>query len=67
MGGIAKAKQRGVKFGRKPRLLPDAVAEIRSLRAVGTTVPNIMRLTGLSKASIYRALAGGDSMVSPSK
>jgi DNA invertase Pin-like site-specific DNA recombinase len=56
MDGIAKAKDRGVKFGRKLELTPERVAEIKSLRAAGTTVPNIMRLTGFSKASIYRAL-----------
>ena len=56
MDGIAKAKERGVRFGRKPRLLPETVAQIRELRAAGTTVPVIIKRTGLSKASIYRAL-----------
>ena len=56
MDGIAKAKDRGVKFGRKPQLLPDRVDEIQNLRARGATVPDIIKRTGLSKASIYRAL-----------
>ncbi|HAH66158.1 MAG TPA: hypothetical protein DCL72_11970 [Rhizobiales bacterium] len=29
----------------------------RTLREAGTTVPEIIRRTGLSKASVYRALA----------
>jgi hypothetical protein len=57
MDGIAKAKERGVRFGRKSLLLPDTVEEIRTLREAGTTVPEIIRRTGLSKASVYRALA----------
>ena len=55
MDGIAKAKDRGVKFGRKLELTAERVKEIRSLRASGETVPAIIKRTGLSKASIYRA------------
>ena len=58
MDGITKARERGVRFGRKPLLLPETVEEIRVLREHGTTVPEIMRRTNLSKASVYRALAG---------
>ena len=57
MDGIAKAKERGIKFGRKLDLTAERVAEIRSLRAAGTTVPDIIRQVGLSKATVYRALA----------
>jgi len=32
-------------------------AVARTLREAGTTVPEIIRRTGLSKASVYRALA----------
>lgn len=56
MDGIAKAKTRGVKFGRKPELTQERVEEIRALRASGETVPAIIKRTGFSKASIYRAL-----------
>ena len=56
MDGIAKAKERGVHFGRKLTLTPDRVAEIKALRLDGSTVPNIMRHMGLSKATVYRAL-----------
>jgi DNA invertase Pin-like site-specific DNA recombinase len=56
MDGIKLAL--GVKFGRKPVLTEDVVSKVRGLRAEGTTVPEIVRRTGLSKASTYRALAG---------
>lgn len=56
MDGINRARERGVKFGRKPRLVPEKVKQIRALRASGTTVPDIILQTGLSKASVYRAL-----------
>src|SRR5215475_4919339 len=57
MDGIKKAQERGVRFGRKPRLVPEAIEQIRDLRDAGTTVPEIIRRTGFSKASVYRALA----------
>jgi DNA invertase Pin-like site-specific DNA recombinase len=61
MDGIAKARERGVRFGRKPRLLPETVKEIKALREDGATVPEIMRHTNLSKASVYRALGAVDA------
>src|SRR5262249_25948966 len=56
MDGIAKAKDRGTKFGRKPELTNERIAEIKAHRKDGLTVPDIIRQTKLSKASIYRAL-----------
>jgi len=56
MDGIKKAHERGVRFGRKRDLTPEKVVEIRELREVAT-VPEIIKRTGLSKASVYRALA----------
>jgi DNA invertase Pin-like site-specific DNA recombinase len=56
MDSIAKAKDRGVKFGRKLELTDEKVKEIRTLRESGETVPAIIQLTGFSKASVYRAL-----------
>lgn len=56
MDGIAKAKERGVRFGRKRELTDERIAEIKALRGAENTVPEIMRQTGFSKASIYRAL-----------
>jgi DNA invertase Pin-like site-specific DNA recombinase len=58
MDGIKHALERGVKFGRKPILTEPVVAQVRNLRADGVTVPEIMRRTHLSKASVYRALGG---------
>jgi DNA invertase Pin-like site-specific DNA recombinase len=57
MDGNAKAKDQGVKFGRKRELTDDRVKEIRELRESGETVPAIIKRTGFSKASIYRALS----------
>jgi DNA invertase Pin-like site-specific DNA recombinase len=54
--GIVGARQRGVRFGRKRELTAYRVEEIRTLREAGTTVPEIMRRTKLSKASVHRAL-----------
>jgi DNA invertase Pin-like site-specific DNA recombinase len=61
MDGITKARERGIRFGRKPILIPEVVQNVRKLRKGGKTVPQIMKLTNLSKASIYRALAAGSS------
>ena len=57
MDGIAKAHERGVRFGRKPQLVPQVVELIKKLRESGATVPKIMRQMELSKASVYRALS----------
>jgi DNA-binding IclR family transcriptional regulator len=46
-----------VRFGPKPILTAQVVQMVKELRAEGLTVPEIMRRTKLSKASIYRALA----------
>jgi DNA invertase Pin-like site-specific DNA recombinase len=55
--GINKAKAQGVRFGPKPILTSEVVQKVKELRSDGLTVPEIMRRTKLSKASIYRALA----------
>ncbi|MGB6769050.1 MAG: helix-turn-helix domain-containing protein [Methyloceanibacter sp.] len=57
MDGIAKAKDRGAKFGRKRELTDEKAKEIRTLRESGDTVSAIIKRTGFSKASVYRALA----------
>jgi DNA invertase Pin-like site-specific DNA recombinase len=38
MDGIAKAQERGARFGRKPKLLPDKIEQITELRRAGKTV-----------------------------
>lgn len=57
MDGIAKAKADGKKFGRKQQLTEDMIARIRQMRDDGLLIRAIMAATGLSKASVYRALA----------
>jgi DNA invertase Pin-like site-specific DNA recombinase len=57
MDGIAKARDRGVRFGRKPLLVAETIQKVRKLRKGGKTVPEIMQQTSLSKASVYRALS----------
>jgi DNA invertase Pin-like site-specific DNA recombinase len=56
MDGIAKAKSRGVRFGRKASLTAEQVTELRQRRAAGVLVPELMRSYGVSKATVYRAL-----------
>ncbi|TPP09431.1 recombinase family protein [Rhizobium glycinendophyticum] len=58
MDGIAKAKADGTRFGRKPQATDDVVSEIRRMRAEGKLIKDIMKATGLSKATVYRALGG---------
>ena len=64
MDGIAKARERGVRFGRKKRLSAREVDRLRADRAQGTLIRELMARHGLSKASVYRYLAGeGESVV----
>ena len=50
------ARERGIRFGRKPLLIPVTIQQVRKLRKAGKTVPEIMHRMELSKASVYRAL-----------
>lgn len=65
MDGIKKAQERGVRFGRKPLLVSETIRQVRKLRKSGKTVPEIMRQTCLSKASVYRALADASPVNTP--
>jgi DNA invertase Pin-like site-specific DNA recombinase len=56
MDGIQKARERGIRFDRKPLLISETLKKMKKLRKARKTVPEIMRQTSLSKASIYRAL-----------
>ncbi|MGI8853092.1 MAG: helix-turn-helix domain-containing protein [Methyloceanibacter sp.] len=56
MDGIKKARERGVRFGRKPLLVVETIKQVKNLRKTGKTVPEIMHQMNLSKASVYRAL-----------
>lgn len=54
--GIAKAQRQGVRFGRKRELTQERCTEIKAMRNKGKLIKDIMSETGLSKASVYRAL-----------
>lgn len=57
MEGIAKAKEKGVRFGRKAKLSEDQIVEMKREREKGTKIVDLMTRYSLSKASIYRLLA----------
>ena len=61
LDGIAKAKERGVKFGAKPKLSPDQVLEMRQKRAEGVLIKHLMSEYRISKASVYRLLSDTDN------
>ncbi len=58
MEGIAKAKEKGVQFGRQAKLTADQLVELRRDREQGTKIADLMSRYSLSKASVYRLLAG---------
>jgi DNA invertase Pin-like site-specific DNA recombinase len=55
--GIKKAKENGVSFGAKAKLSIQQVELMRSKRANGILIKDLMAEFNLSKASIYRLLA----------
>ena len=57
MDGIAGAKSKGVKFGRKVQLTPSVLETVQKMREDGALIREIMDATALSKATVYRALA----------
>jgi DNA invertase Pin-like site-specific DNA recombinase len=54
---VQAARQRGVKFGPKPKLTPQQITHARALRAQGEPVPVIAALFKVHRATLYRALA----------
>lgn len=54
--GIKKAKDRGVKFGRRKALSPNDVDEVVNLREQGKSVPEIAKKYEVTTRTIYRAL-----------
>jgi len=54
--GIAKAKDRGVRFGRRSLLDPNQIVELRRRRQNGETIKNLCHDFRLSSATIYRYL-----------
>ncbi|MDY6936935.1 MAG: recombinase family protein [Cyanobacteriota bacterium] len=56
MDGIAKAKERGVPFGRKRKITQPQIEELRARRKSGVLIKTLMADYSLSKASVYRYL-----------
>ena len=55
---LTKPRRLAFRFGPKSILTLTVIEKVKALREDGATVPEIMRRTKLSKASIYRALGG---------
>ena len=62
LDGIAKAKERGVRFGVQPKLTEKVVKEIRKLRR-SETVPEIMRQTGSARRRSTGRSAGVQALL----
>jgi DNA invertase Pin-like site-specific DNA recombinase len=56
MEGIAKAKEKGVQFGRKAKLFDEEVKAMRRERQEGLKIAELMVKYKISKASVYRLL-----------
>lgn len=56
MDGIQKAKERGVKFGKRKKLTRQQIAELQRRRNEGVLIKTLMNDYGISKASVYRYL-----------
>lgn len=58
MDGIHKAKERGVKFGKRKKLSQQQIVELQNQRKQGVLIKTLMNDYGISKASVYRYLNG---------
>ena len=58
MEGIAKAKAAGVYKGRKPSV---ETARVKELHAQGIGATEIAKRLGIGRASVYRAIGGGEA------
>ena len=56
LDGITHAKERGVRFGAKPKLTDVQIDEMRQKRSEGVLIKNLMDEYGISKATVYRLL-----------
>ena len=56
--GRQAAISRGVKFGAPKKLDANQVDEMREKRKAGVLIKDLMKEYGLSKASVYRLMAG---------
>ena len=64
MDGIAKAKERGVRFGQQKRLTDLQVVELQEKRKEGRLIKELMKDYGISKATVYRYLSEEPTSVS---
>jgi DNA invertase Pin-like site-specific DNA recombinase len=55
--GIAKARERGVQIGRKPKMANQDIEEMRRERDSGVKISELMKKYSISKASVYRLLS----------
>ncbi|ORV50076.1 resolvase [Mycolicibacter engbaekii] len=56
----AARKARNLPIGRPRALTPDQIAQAERMRAAGEPVPEIAKLLGVSRPTMYRLLAGKD-------
>lgn len=58
--GLAAARERGAKPGRKPALTQDQIAIVRQMHETQDyTIEAIAKVVGVSRATVYRALPAG--------
>jgi len=60
--GIAKAQQKGIRFGRKPILDDEQVEKIKTRVAGGETKSALAKEYGISRQTLYTALANNDNI-----
>ncbi len=63
MEGIAKAKEKGVRFGRKSKLQDEDIEQLRQERENGVKISDLMSRYSISKASVYRLLSQSDNQI----
>ena len=59
--GMAAAKQRGTKVGRKPKLTPDQIEHAKKLIDAGESPRHVAKSMSVSTATLYRAIPAGAS------
>ncbi len=53
LDGIQKAKEKGIRFGRKAKLTPEQITEMREKRKQGVLIKTLMKDYGVSRATVY--------------
>lgn len=59
--GMASAKQRGAKVGRKPKLSPDQIEHAKKLIDAGESPRHVAKSMGVSTATLYRKIPAAAS------